>query len=103
MRWNCGQARTTHGKKRRADGIILPTEKKFSSGPANASLARAHATASVQFRGAPPAVFAQALVRDVFAAADERVWASEIFQFRTQWERFLQDANDFLETGALYE
>ena len=48
-------------------------------------------------------MFAQALVRDVFAAADERVWASEIFQFRTQWERLLQDANDFLETGALYE
>ena len=70
MRWNRGQARTTHWKKRRADGINLPAEKKFDSGCANASLARAHAAAGVQFGGAPGSVLAQTFVRDVLAAAD---------------------------------
>ena len=53
------------------------------------------------FAAAPPGVFAQALVRDVFATADQRVWPREIFQLGAQWECVLQDANNFLATGAL--
>src|SRR5271170_2632708 len=103
MRRNRRQARTTHGKQRRADGINLPAEKKFSSGRANASLAGAHAATGVQFRGAPGTVFAQTLVWDIFAAADQRVRAREIFQLRTQWERVLQNADYLLVSCALRE
>src|SRR5271156_3746294 len=103
MRCNRRQTRTTYGKKWRADGINRPTEKKFSSGRANASLAGAHAATGVQFRGAPGTVFAQTLVWDIFAAADQRVRAREIFQLGTQWERVLQDANKFLISCAFCE
>src|SRR5271170_3637382 len=103
MRWNCRQARATHGKKWRADGINRPTEKKFSSGRANALLTRNHAAAGVQFRGAPGTLFAQTLVWDIFAAADQRVWAREIFQVRTQWECVLQNADYLLVSCALRE
>src|SRR5580704_7016078 len=103
MRCDCRQARATHGKKRRSDGINLPAEKKFGSGCANASLAGTHAAAGVQFRGAPGTVLGQAFVWHVFAAADQRVWAREIFQLGTQWECVLQDANNLLVAGALRE
>jgi len=57
----------------------------------------------MQFGGTPRAVFAQVLVRDVFAAADQRVWAREIFQLGAQWECVLQNANNFLVAGTLRE
>ena len=103
MRWNCRQARATHRKQRRADGINLPTEKKFSGGSANASLAWTHAAAGVQFGSAPGRVFAQAFVRDIFAAADQRVRAREILQLGTQRECVLQNAHNFLVARALRE
>jgi hypothetical protein len=103
MRWNSRQACTTHWKDRRTYGIYLPTKKKFGGRGADASLARAHAAAGVQFGGTPAAMFAQSFVRDVFAAADQRVWAREIFQLGTQRESVFQDAHTFPVTGALRE
>src|ERR1700730_4470781 len=101
MRWNCRQARTTNRVQRRADGINFPAEKKFRSRRANASLAGAHAAAGVQFRGAPGGVLAQAFVRDVFAATDQRVLPRKIIQLRAQWESVFKNTDYFLVACAL--
>jgi hypothetical protein len=54
----------------------------------------------MQFGGAPRGMFSRVSERDVFAAAEERVWLCQSHKFRAQREGLLHGADDFSVTHA---
>ena len=74
------------GEQRGSRGVDVPAEEKFGGGATDASLAWAHAAASVKLCGAPGIVVAYSFEGDVFAATKEGAGLGQRLEFVSKRE-----------------
>ncbi len=88
------EAADARWKDGRTNTLGLPTKQKLGSRSADASLARTHAAAHLEFGGAKGRSALKRSVRNILAPANNRVGLGQLLEFLPQTERTVQNLGE---------